>query len=469
MQEKQLFFVINWMDFVDKQSFIYKKQDLSPYFKELFCRILPKGMKTYDLNGAEQYVYDYCKNTENVDFKTIETNKLNKKIRWHLFGNKTDFRYLLVAELFYTLKALEADIPEDYKAFLKETLSFSDEKFIRCLDFVNKPADIPSKKIKASFAKYIEFTDGLEAYNLLPIKHIGVCACMSAGKSSFVNALLGYNFLPARNEATTARVTSIYDKDGATTLAGFAIKDSSVVGIGSNLNPQIIDSWNDNSDISHIYLQGDMDNIKNDGLVVAVHDTPGVNNSGNKLHHDITMNFLKENKMDLIIYVANAQNHGTTDEKKMLLELWKKVIKPNHIPIIFVLNKADLIDPEKENPNDMITNFKNDLSKVGYNKLFFESISIEGSAVLPISSKAAGLLKMARNGHSKRFTSKEKRAFVEAITDFNDLYNFGTNEVENISEKIIMVNDIEYPASEIERALEHSGLPDIERYIEKII
>ena len=45
----------------------------------------------------------------------------------------------------------------------------------------------------------------------LPIKNIAVCATMSSGKSTLVNALLGNDVLPARNEATPAKITSIMD------------------------------------------------------------------------------------------------------------------------------------------------------------------------------------------------------------------------------------------------------------------
>ena len=35
--------------------------------------------------------------------------------------------------------------------------------------------------------------------------------------------------------------------------------------------------------------------------------------------------------------------------------------------------------------------------------------------------------------------------------------------------KGILVGDTEYSVSEIEKALEHSGLPNIERFIEKVL
>ena len=461
--EKELFFIINWLDFVDNQSFAYKKKDLSPYFKELFCRLLPKGMRDNNLRVDGHYTYyDYCKKIEGSELKETETKALVKELQWHLLGNKTDYRYLLVAEILYTLETLGFSITEDFEKTLKEELSFSDNKFARCLELVKKPVIIKKKRIKASFAQYIEFIKGLEAYNALPVKHIGVCACMSAGKSSFVNALLGYNILPARNEATTAKITSVYDKDGAVKLIGFAQRWNNICDVNNNLNPQIIESWNGDKEITHIYLQGDMDNIKNDGLVVAVHDTPGVNYSGNSSHHEITMKFFQNNKMDLIIYVANVNYIGTSDEKKFLTELLDKVIRTDKTPVIVAFNKVDTIDLEKKDSLvDSISKIKTDLSNIGF--------SMKNVEVLPVSSKAAGLFKMAKNGHSKRFTAKEKKAFAQSLFEFNNLYNFGSEIMKPTTGKGILVGDTEYSVSEIEKALEHSGLPNIERFIEKVL
>ena len=41
-----------------------------------------------------------------------------------------------------------------------------------------------------------------------------VVATMSAGKSTVINALIGQELLHSANEATTATITRIHDKDG---------------------------------------------------------------------------------------------------------------------------------------------------------------------------------------------------------------------------------------------------------------
>ena len=51
---------------------------------------------------------------------------------------------------------------------------------------------------------------------------IAVVATMSAGKSTLINAMLGTELLPARNEATTATLARIHDDDDATHFIGEA-------------------------------------------------------------------------------------------------------------------------------------------------------------------------------------------------------------------------------------------------------
>ena len=180
---------------------------------------------------------------------------------------------------------------------------------------------------------------------------------MSAGKSTFVNALLGKDVLPARNEGTTAKITSVYDKDGSKNLIGFVEKNSNIENLCLDANLSTINSWNNDAETNRIFLQGDLDGIGNKGLIVAVHDTPGTNNSGDRNHHKITMDFLTSQKLDALIFVANATQLKTTDEHALLKEIFEKVVKQNNLPVIFVLNKADELDSEKENISEIITKY----------------------------------------------------------------------------------------------------------------
>ena len=52
-----------------------------------------------------------------------------------------------------------------------------------------------------------------ERYVALDQYNVAVCATMSAGKSTFINAMLGSDYIPSKNEACTAKITTIRDND----------------------------------------------------------------------------------------------------------------------------------------------------------------------------------------------------------------------------------------------------------------
>jgi GTPase Era involved in 16S rRNA processing len=282
-------------------------------------------------------------------------------------------------------------------------------------------------------------------YKNLPIKNIAVCATMSAGKSTFVNALLGRDVLPARNEATTAKITSVYDRDNVRKMIGFMMQDGKINEQCEEVELETIDRWNSSPKVERVYLQGDLDGIKNNGFIVAVHDTPGTNNSGDKSHHDVTMDFLQNNKMDALIFVANSTQLCTNDERILLVELLNKVVTPSNIPVVFILNKADEVDEEKENLSDIQKRYTEYLEEIGFKdpKSFL------------LSAKAARLLKMSRNERSDKMTLREKRELKSMITEFCELHDFSNGASQNCD-------------SEIETALLRSGLPSVEKYIESL-
>ena len=293
----------------------------------------------------------------------------------------------------------------------------------------------------------------------LPIKNIAVCATMSSGKSTLVNALLGNDVLPARNEATTAKITSIYDRDGLNTIAGFCMNNNKLVDSSKKVTKTEIDSWNNNESVNHIYLQGDIDNISNEGKIVAVHDTPGTNNSGDKRHHDLTIEFLSKNKIDALIYVANCEQLSTTDEKTLLTEIKDICFKDKDIPFIFVLNKIDSLDLSKENFTKIYAEYENYLKNLGFNS----------PRIFPVSAKAARLFKMALKGKSENFTAKERADFYNEFNAFTEDYDFSMGNAVSYKsnlDRIIKIGRSEYTKKDLLNALNRTGLRTLEEYVE---
>ena len=101
------------------------------------------------------------------------------------------------------------------------------------------------------------------------------------------------------------------------------------------------------------------------------------------------------------------------------------------MPVIFVLNKADQLDSEKEDISEIVDSYVNYLTEIGF----------ENPNAFPVSSKAARILKMVKNGFSENLTGKEKKELKIIQTLFPDLNSTGLPEVEKYIEKIIGGNN----------------------------
>lgn len=372
---------------------------------------------------------------------------------------RKEFKWLLYAEMEWHYEVHKRPLPPS------ETLAFvfgiAEKKLER---FVQKAREkLPlSRFAEKSYSAFVDFKEHEENYKKLPVKNIAVCATMSAGKSTFVNALLGHDILPARNEATTAKVTSVYDKDGAERIVGFVnTRDSQNADLCGDVNFSKIDEWNSSSGVSRIFLQGDLDGIKNNGAIVAVHDTPGTNNSGDKNHHDVTFDFLQGNKMDALIFVANAEHLATTDEKVLLTELHKKVASQRNIPVIFVLNKADNIDTEKESLDSLVADYKDFVAQIGF----------ADARIFPVSAKAARLLKMALKEHSDSFTESECDAFPLVVKKFIKRFALdgGGMDEKITADGNVVIDGEMYENAVLQTALLHTGIGVIEQELEAIV
>ncbi|MCR5620348.1 MAG: dynamin family protein [Treponema sp.] len=334
------------------------------------------------------------------------------------------FQWLLYKEFVFFCELHGKTLPDEVT--LASAFGYSERRFRAFRLAVQKK--LPANKFAArSYAEFMSFNDAELRYAQLPIKHIAVCATMSAGKSTFVNALLGRDVLPARNEATTAKITSVYDKDGAEKMIGFVQKrDGTCDDKCSDIQLFKLNEWNDSSCVERIFLQGDLDGIRNKGMIVAVHDTPGTNNSGDKSHHDMTMRFLKENTMDALVFVANATQLCTMDEKILLSELLKNIVKPFGIPVMFIMNRADELDEDKENVTDILSRYNSYLSDIGFTS----------PAIFPVSSQAARLLKMASSGRSLGLTPKEQRKLSSIQEQYKNIDSTGITSVERYIENM---------------------------------
>lgn len=479
---KAEFTKLNFLNFLLGQKFIQSDGKTEAAFLELMWRWVnashgsePKtddALKNYFITEINSFAEEQ---SEKFELINASTKRLAKIICKHKYGgffnnifNPANYSYLFVAEYFYICSLYGWQISANDIEELRKLFSIKKAIFDKCKSFASSRMKFESKHAHT----LIDFTNFLDMdykYSLLPVINIGICATMSAGKSTLVNALLGYDFLPARNEATTACITSVHDNDylGEKNVPAISVGDRSISAVTHDVDAEILDDWNGNQSTNRIVIQADLENISSSNAIVAVHDTPGPNNSGDNSHHDTTINFFAKNKMDAIIYVVNVEHAMTTDGDTLLRELQKKILSQSNIPVIFVLNKADSIDNEKENFSDLIFQFKEEIAKLGFDK---------DSNVIPVSAKAARLFKMALKGKADRFTEKEKRDFstlFEVLKNDDSILKIcGINQnvfdEQDVSETI-SVGRREFSVKEIRKALANTGLINLENVIEKRI
>lgn len=452
---QNVFDFMNYVEFVLAQSIYYKNKNLGEYYTNAYCKIINDILeKTYD--GS---FHHYAKLKHIIDFKyDIKICIKNIKKRF-LFGNQIDYRYLLLAQVLHACKMLYINLDENKLELCRKHLSMSKKAFNIAVEYAKNPSNIKDQKIQKTFEKYVEFSNKQNIYRNTPIRHIGICANISCGKSTFVNALLGNDFLPARNEATTACVTSVYDYDFATHLLGMAIKKNHTYSISDNADVSVVNAWNTQAD--HIILQADLDNISNENIIVAVHDTPGVNNSANDEHKKVTMEFFNNNKMDLILYVANIENLGTNDDKKLLLEIKDNIVKKYNSKVFFIINKFDFLQPNKESKEYIVSNYYN----------FLENLGFEKPSIYPVSSKGARLFKMALKGKSDLFSESELDDFIPFLNKFTKRIILANGDVEymGVENTNVLIDNQEIDCQKIHEALKNTGLLKLESDIETML
>jgi GTPase SAR1 family protein len=346
-------------------------------------------------------------------------------VRKKIFLSRITYKYLLIAEIYYIFslfkKIIEAELIIELCRWLSITKNVKDSIIQHTKNDLDPQWIMQSKKIKKN--KYIVetillfsgFVQKENAYYRLPRQHVSMFSTMSSGKSTFVNALLGHDYLPSKNEACTAKVASISDIDHIDYCLGYAVKERKY-DFCAYVDKNKLLEWNGDVKVSAIILEGNLDRISSKDCVMVIHDTPGVNYSGNEEHKKITLSHLSESKPDIIICLLDATQMLTTDFSDSLDALKRTNEQGGNADVYFVINKADDYDSKKESLKETINNTLAELEKHAF----------KHPVIIPVSSRAARLFKMALHGRTTNFTKKE-------ILDFTNYPQFFTCPENNFS------------------------------------
>lgn len=285
-----------------------------------------------------------------------------------------------------------------------------------------------------------------------------VIATMSSGKSTFINAMLGQDLLPAANEATTAKIAHIIDdKKRGTNFLGERIgRDGETIEIREAVDLDTMKIWNRDPNTKIIKLLGDIHAVEqNDNVRLVLTDTPGPNNSQDDDHHRTTIGFVQDSRRNpLIIYVLNATQLGTTDDCNLLrlvAEIMSKGGKQSKDRFLFVVNKMDMFDPESGE------NIEEALQRV---RTYLQENGIQDPNLFPVSARMAYLLRK-----QSELTKKER----------NDKHSIGELLLEEpsmalpqymqLSPRVARTMEVKATS----RELLNSGLPAVESVIDEYI
>lgn len=302
-----------------------------------------------------------------------------------------------------------------------------------------------------------------------------IVSTMSSGKSTLINALIGQNLLHSANEATTSLITEIQHCSQENFSAYISFNEQSEnAEINTreyyidNVNRDLLKQWNKNPAINHIKVKGCLANFSHQEHHWSIIDTPGVNNSQDYRHQKITQDYLDNGDYNLLIYILNATQLGINDDYLLLKNIKNILSKRCDKNIVFVLNKIDVIDEEKESLLDMLNNANLYLKRLGFTKPII------------ISTSAVNALNLRRIINGDKITYYDKVSLLSHLAEptksvFKYYLNLPVGLLETFDSKLEITTDqtksfsvgtkrnISY--KELAKALVNSGIPLLEHLI----
>lgn len=234
-----------------------------------------------------------------------------------------------------------------------------------------------------------------------PAKRVLVVANMSAGKSTLINAITGYRVNATANTACTSKLKYIFNKP---IEDGFTLCEDTVIS-----HNNVAEVRNSECDIIAFHFHS---LLKDENICFI--DTPGVNNSKDSSHGDITYDAIKRNNYDLLLFVADGRYPGTTDEEHLL----KYISSTTKVPILLAVNQLDTYNPQQDTIEGVLNSYDVILKKTG----------IKNATVIPTSGWLALLDKLPDETQDMLEVGMEKMFKERFKHDFYDLPFYITHE-----------------------------------------
>ncbi|MEX9967653.1 dynamin family protein [Providencia stuartii] len=242
---------------------------------------------------------------------------------------------------------------------------------------------------------------------------ITVLGTMSAGKSTVINAMVGKELLPSKNQACTATIARVINDDAMTEFEVRRLGENDVILddwqiVTDEEQFELITQWNEDKDTSTIELKGNIPAINaRDGIKMVLVDTPGPNNSNDNSHRVAMERAIKSNQQSMVLYVLNATQLGVNDDQSLLYSIKMAMSKGGreaHDRFVFIINKIDAYEPVAS----VLSNVKR----------YLEDNGLINPVVIPVSAELTKLIRIKRFRGEDALTRKQKRDLNNLIEQF---------------------------------------------------
>ncbi len=431
--------------------------EYNPFLKQTKVKKNGKELKPQDrLNVIKiGYLQNWLMESITGDWKGLPNElakAINDDFEVQFVGRQIDYDDLKSA---FTIADLKR-----YEYQLKWQEAFNDEVSLSRLDeIVENLEKGPFEELRDSRLKEL-YKKAKEA-----VFEVNVMATMSSGKSTLINALLGRELLPSKNEACTATVARITANGN---LEDFEAEcrdvDEQVIIKKSKIQDTDLDSYNETQDVYYIDIEGPIPALQTSKMQLRLVDTPGPNNSRVKEHGEITQRIVDNLNTSMVLYVLNATQLGIDDDNTFFMNIatsMREQGKQAQDRIIFVLNKCDDLDPEDNEALDkIIKTLKEDLKN---------RHGIEYARIIPVTAFMARLIRQLQCG--EKLTRKENREIEGYIGDCLEVPQMHFEKYADVSPKCrIQIEEmLEKAESDEEKVLIHTGIPVLELVIKEYL
>ena len=239
----------------------------------------------------------------------------------------------------------------------------------------------------------------------------------NAGKSTFINALLGKEILPSYAKPATAIINEIKWAEEPSALLHFREEAKDPLGVNADELEKYVVIQDTADEVienpySHVELFWPIDLCRNH---VEVIDSPGLNES--TVRERVTMDYL--NKVDAVVFVMSALRVGPSINEQETIET---LIKTGHDELFFVVNQFDLLRKRRDR-EDVTERAKEQFARYGRcgeNSIHFISAldALDGREEnQPELIEQSGILRLEQELYdflaNDRSRTKSKRAAME--------------------------------------------------------